>query len=143
MILTYKTRLEPNNKQAEKFKQFAGAARYAYNWAIAKEKEAYKLSNGFIKDVELTRLFTKHKVDNTWLYGAIKHDLKLRDRTFKCNSCGLVIDRDYNASLNLYQYGIHTARSAEINVCGVSHQTEVALAKQDTMKQKLNIKSIR
>lgn len=48
MILSYKTRLEPNNKQAQKLKQFAGAARYAYNWAIAKEKEAYELGNGFI-----------------------------------------------------------------------------------------------
>lgn len=48
MILSYKTRLEPNNKQAQKLKQFAGAARYAYNWALAKEKEAYELGNGFI-----------------------------------------------------------------------------------------------
>ena len=68
MILTYKVRLEPNNKQAGKFRQFAGAARYAYNWAIAKEKEAYDLGNGFISDVELCSLFTKHKADNGWLY---------------------------------------------------------------------------
>lgn len=33
--------------------------------------------------------------------GNIKHDLKLKDRTYKCNHCGLEIDRDYNASLNL------------------------------------------
>ena len=32
---------------------------------------------------------------------SIKHDLKLKDRTYKCNHCGLKIDRDYNASLNL------------------------------------------
>nr|DAR64653.1 MAG TPA: endonuclease [Caudoviricetes sp.] len=417
MILTYKTRLEPNNKQAGKFKQFVGAARYAYNWAVSKEKEAHELGNAFIGDAELRRLFTKHKADNAWLYeisnevtkqaikdaviafsnffkgkadfphfkikkkskptfyqdvftfkasethiklekiadstrknrknvnwiklsekgripiiskgyqnpritldgihwyvsvgvevpektteptndgigidlgikdlaicsdkntykninktdrvkrlekqkrrkqreisrkyeknkdgdkyvktkntvkaelallklnhkltdirknyihqvtneiisrkpkfiiledlnvkdmmrnrhlakaiqqqnmaefartleykakqnnieviyvdrfypssktcsccGAIKHDLKLKDRTFKCNSCGLVIDRDYNASLNLYQYyDIHTARSAGIYVCGVSHQTAVVSTKQNTMKQKLNI----
>ena len=31
----------------------------------------------------------------------IKHDLKLKDRIYKCNYCGLEIDRDYNASLNL------------------------------------------
>lgn len=68
MILTYKTRLEPNNKQAQKFKQFAGAARYAYNWALSKEKEAYELGNGFISDNELRKLFTKHKADNAWLY---------------------------------------------------------------------------
>lgn len=31
----------------------------------------------------------------------IKHDLKLKDRIYKCNNCNLEIDRDYNASLNL------------------------------------------
>ncbi len=33
-----------------------------------------------------------------------KIDLKLSDRTYTCNECGLVIDRDYNASLNLSIY---------------------------------------
>jgi transposase, IS605 orfB family len=378
MILSYKTRLEPNNKQAQKLKQFAGAARYAYNWAIAKEKEAYELGNGFIGENELRRIFTRHKEEADWLYdisnnvtkqaikdattafsnffkgraefpqfktkkksrpafyqdvfkfkatdthirvekisdskkenkqkinwvkvsekgripllasgyknpritfdgihwyasvgvevadkpaeplndgigidlgvkdlaicsdkhtykninktdrvrrlekqrrrkqreisrnihqvtneiisrkpkfivledlnvkgmmknkhlakaiqqqsfaeftkileykakqnnieviyadrffpssktcsccGAIKHDLKLKDRIFRCNSCGLVIDRDFNASLNLYLYGIRTASSAGIYVCGVSHQTAVVSTKQGTKKQKLN-----
>ena len=32
--------------------------------------------------------------------GAIKKDLKLKDRVYKC-SCGLTIDRDLNASINL------------------------------------------
>ena len=32
--------------------------------------------------------------------GAIKKDLKLKDRVFKCD-CGYIEDRDYNASLNL------------------------------------------
>jgi len=68
MILSYKTRLEPNNKQAQKFKQFAGAARYAYNWAITKEKEAYELGNGFIGEMELRRIFTRHKEEADWLY---------------------------------------------------------------------------
>ena len=31
----------------------------------------------------------------------IKKDLKLNDRIYKCSSCGLEIDRDYNASINL------------------------------------------
>lgn len=33
--------------------------------------------------------------------GNIKQDLKLSDRTYHCDKCGAVIDRDYNASLNL------------------------------------------
>ena len=48
--------------------QFAGAARYAYNWAIGKEKEAYESGNSFINDNELRKLFTKHKEEVKWLY---------------------------------------------------------------------------
>jgi len=33
--------------------------------------------------------------------GNIKKDLKLKDRIYKCCNCGLEIDRDYNASINL------------------------------------------
>lgn len=33
--------------------------------------------------------------------GHIKHDLKLSDRTYKCEKCKLVIDRDINAARNI------------------------------------------
>ena len=33
--------------------------------------------------------------------GSIKKDLKLNNRIYKCSNCGLEIDRDYNASINL------------------------------------------
>ena len=33
--------------------------------------------------------------------GEIKKELKLNDRIYKCCNCGLEIDRDYNASINL------------------------------------------
>lgn len=36
--------------------------------------------------------------------GNIKKDLKLSDRVYCCGICGLVIDRDFNASLNLANY---------------------------------------
>lgn len=36
--------------------------------------------------------------------GYIKKDLKLSDRTYICPNCGLVIDRDLNASINLANY---------------------------------------
>ena len=35
--------------------------------------------------------------------GTIKKDLKLKDRVYKC-SCGLIINRDLNASINLSRY---------------------------------------
>ena len=36
--------------------------------------------------------------------GHIKKDLKLSDRVYICGNCGLEIDRDYNASINLMNY---------------------------------------
>lgn len=36
--------------------------------------------------------------------GNVKKELKLSDRIYKCSICGLVIDRDYNASINLANY---------------------------------------
>lgn len=33
--------------------------------------------------------------------GNVKKNLKLNDRIYKCDNCGIEIDRDYNASLNL------------------------------------------
>ena len=38
--------------------------------------------------------------------GHIKRNLKLNDRTYICSECGLVIDRDLNASINPSRYGL-------------------------------------
>jgi len=37
--------------------------------------------------------------------GGYKKDLKLSDREYICKECGSILDRDYNASLNLKGYG--------------------------------------
>ena len=42
--------------------------------------------------------------------GNIKKDLKLSDRIYKC-ICGNVIDRDYQAALNLKRYGENVLQS--------------------------------
>ena len=39
--------------------------------------------------------------------GEIKKDLKLNDRNYKCCNCGIEIDRDYNASINLEKAKIY------------------------------------
>ena len=38
MIRSIKVRLNPNNKQLTKLFQYAGSARFAYNWAINREE---------------------------------------------------------------------------------------------------------
>ena len=37
--------------------------------------------------------------------GSVKKDLKLRDRTYICQECGLKMDRDLNAAMNLKHCG--------------------------------------
>ena len=39
--------------------------------------------------------------------GSIKRNLKLNDRIYKCCNCGLEMDRDYNASINLEQAKVY------------------------------------
>ncbi|WP_252241605.1 transposase [Clostridium sp. ZBS18] len=70
MIKTLKIKLKPNNKQQSKMFQFCGAKRFAYNWALAKEKENYKNGGKFISDNELRKEFTqlKQQENYKWLY---------------------------------------------------------------------------
>ena len=48
--------------------------------------------------------------------GHIRHDLTLKDRIFVCPECGLVIDRDENASMNLKRYPTLSSRGSD--ACG-------------------------
>lgn len=75
---------------------------------------------------EIRRQF-EYKADQVWYVdrffpsskrcsrcGHIHKNLKLFDRTFRCSNCGLVIDRDYNASLNIE----HFARPVAVSSTG-------------------------
>ena len=71
-----------------------------------KRKLSYKAEWNNIKIVEVSRFFPSSKTCSCC--GSIKSDLELSDRTYKCDSCGIELDRDYNASLNLKHYGEST-----------------------------------
>ena len=58
--------LIPNNKQITKLFQYAGTARFAYNWALNKEQENYKNGGKFISDNELRKEFTILKQTNEY-----------------------------------------------------------------------------
>ena len=53
--------LIPNNKQKTKLFQYANTARFAYNWALAREQENYKNGGKFISDGDLRKEFTQLK----------------------------------------------------------------------------------
>ena len=50
----------------------------------------------------LDRYFPSSKTCNNC--GWINNKLTLSDRTFNCKECKIIIDRDYNASLNILKY---------------------------------------
>ena len=69
MIKSIKVRLNPNNKQLTKLFQYAGCARFAYDWTISREQDNYKQGNKFLSDSELRKEFTqlKKQSEYQWL----------------------------------------------------------------------------
>ena len=62
----------------------------------------YKCEEYGIEFVLANRFYPSSKLCSDC--GFKKKDLKLSDRIYKCNNCGLIIDRDENASINLMNY---------------------------------------
>jgi putative transposase len=72
------------------------------NFSKFKGYVKYKSELNSIDFVSADRFFPSSKLCSNC--GNIKKDLKLSDRTYVCSICGLVIDRDINASINLSNY---------------------------------------
>ena len=64
----------------------------------------YKCEFNRIEFIQVDRFYPSSKTCSCC--GYIKKDLKLKDRIYKCNDCGLEINRDKNASINLGNYGL-------------------------------------
>ena len=67
-----------------------------------KRQIKYKCEYYGIEFVEVGRFYASSKTCSHC--GHIKTDLRLSDRIYKCPECGLVIDRDLNAAINLANY---------------------------------------
>lgn len=63
----------------------------------------YKCLWNNIKFIEADRFYPSSKTCSEC--GSVKKQLKLSEREYICEECGCVIDRDYNASVNLMKYG--------------------------------------
>ncbi|WP_288840081.1 transposase [uncultured Mitsuokella sp.] len=69
MIKSIRVQLLPNNKQKTKLFQFAGAARYAYNWALNKQMDHFCEGHKIQTDSALRKEFMvlRHAEENKWL----------------------------------------------------------------------------
>ena len=68
MIKTIRVMLLPNNKQKTKLFQYAGTARFAYNWALDREQENHKNGGGFLSDADLRKEFTQLKKNPEYVW---------------------------------------------------------------------------
>jgi len=64
-----------------------------------KRQISYKCQKYGVVLVEVPAFYPSSKTCSCC--GCIKRGLKWSDRIYRCHACGLVIDRDFNASLNL------------------------------------------
>lgn len=71
-------------------------------WREFRRQIEYKCAWNNIELIIADRFFPSSKLCS--VCGEVKKDLKLSDRTYICN-CGNVIDRDFNAAINLREYG--------------------------------------
>lgn len=71
--------------------------------------------------------------------GKIKSDLKLSDRVYKCD-CGLKIDRDINASINLSKY---PQIMGNLSLWRATSKESSRNAKSGSMKKEINKNSYR
>jgi len=70
--------------------------------------------------IKIDRWFASSKICSKC--GNKKVDLTLKDRTYVCENCGNIVDRDFNASKNIREEGLNVLKTTqghwESNACG-------------------------
>jgi putative transposase len=73
-------------------------------WHQFRQMLTYKMQWRGAELVEIGRFDPSSKTCSKC--GNVKHDLKLSERTYHCNVCGLSMDRDLNAAINVLRMGL-------------------------------------
>jgi len=88
IMRAYKTEIEPNNVQHTVLLKHSGAARFVYNWGLARRKEEYEKTGRSSNAIELHKQLTALKrTEFTWMYEVSKcapqEALRDLDRAYK------------------------------------------------------------
>ena len=103
------------NLNVKGMQKFNGSMVQDAGWSILTSMLTYKAKLYGKHIVKIDRFDPSSKACNNC--GEIKKALKLSDRTYNCDQCGIEIDRDFNAALNIRDWGIwkHTDGTSGIN----------------------------
>ena len=82
-------------------------------WGEFRRQLAYKGEAAGVLVTVVSRWYPSSKTCSGC--GAVKSDLTLKERVYECASCGLIVDRDFNAAVNLERY---PGLSGESDACG-------------------------
>ncbi|MBV1856337.1 IS607 family element RNA-guided endonuclease TnpB [Catellatospora tritici] len=94
-------------------------------WATLHRQLQYKTAWNGGREVVADRWFASSKTCSSC--GAVRLKLPLRERTYHCEHCGLILDRDLNAAINLKQYVVRSGRET-LNGRGADHKTILVVA---------------
>jgi putative transposase len=75
-------------------------------WAELARQLQYKTARHGGQMIVADRFFASSKTCSAC--GAVRPKLTLAERTYRCDACGLICDRDVNAAANLAAWGEHT-----------------------------------
>ena len=134
--------LVPNNFQRTLLFQFAGTARFAYNWALQKEQTAYKSGEKFISQFDLRKEFTvlRNSKEYSWLKTisnnvtkqAIKDCCDVYMKFFKELSSHPKFKSKHHGDFNFYQ------DTDKIRITATHVKIEMISTSRKQNRQKLN-----
>ena len=85
------------------------------SWSEFNRQLEYKCKWSFKYYLKIDRFFPSSKTCSNCGY---VQEMPLSKRIFDCPNCGISIDRDLNASLNIRNIGLNTVGHTGINACG-------------------------
>ncbi|HVB59907.1 MAG TPA: RNA-guided endonuclease TnpB family protein [Ktedonobacteraceae bacterium] len=94
------------------------------NFGEIRRQLEYKAAWHDVQIVTIDRFYPSSKTCSAC--GYVKSELRLSERTFICEECGTVLDRDLNAAINLRNEAVCTASSAGTYACGAGGSGSLA-----------------
>ena len=99
--------IEDLNLQAMSKSMHFGKSVHDNGYGLFLNMLSYKLERQGKKLIRVDKFYPSSKTCSCC--GYIKKELKLSDRIYECPQCGMVLDRDYNASINIKREGMRLA----------------------------------